>query len=428
MDERYVAKASDAYSNAIKISPPDADLWLSWAQILCESGRLSEDPKLLRMSVEKCARAATIELKDPLITAQWVESLSNLGAATSRLDLLIEAENKILKATDVFPDDPDLWLAYGICLNAFGRYYEDPEYYELAIEKLQWGLSIDRTSAEHWHALGSAHSALADLLDVPELLERATRFFARAVDLKPSYPALLFDTARTFLQYSQMADDLPALENAVVHFESLLQGHKESILYHPEWLFEYASALEWLGDFSGDEAHYARAIEIFSHVLLIHPDFLHIHRHLAGCYLERGHITLDSEHYKRAIQFFRLASRQDEENDQIWLDWGTCLIYLANQTHDPDFRNQLYWDAEQKISRAGQLGNSYAYYNLACVYSILDREREAMAFIKKALEVRSLPTLEEMAEDEWLDNLRDTPEFTQFFSALEAKLQQTREE
>jgi tetratricopeptide (TPR) repeat protein len=428
MDERYVVKASDAYANAIRISPPDADLWLSWAQILSESGRLTEDPKLLRASCEKCARAATIDLKDPLITAQWVESLSHLGALTSRLDLLIEAENKILKATDLYPDDPDLWLSYGICLNAFGRYYEDPEYYEMAIEKLQWGLSIDRTSAEHWHALGSAHSALADLLDCPELLERAGRFFARASDLKPSYPALLFDSARTALLYSRMEGNLPALEDAILHFESLVQGHKESILHHPEWLFEYASALEWLGDFSGEEAHYSRAIEIFSHVLLIHPDFLHIHRHLAICYLERGHITLDSDHYKKAIQFFRLAARQDEENDQIWLDWGTCLIYLAGQTHDPDFRNQLYWDAEQKISRAGQLGNPYAYYNLACVYSILDRTGEAFDFIKKALDARALPTLDEMAEDEWLDNLRGRPEFTQFFSALEAKLQQTREE
>lgn len=428
MDERYVFKASDAYAAAIKISPPDADLWLSWAQILSESGRHSEDPKLLRSSIEKCARAAAIEPKDPLITAQWVESLSYLGALTSRLDLLIEAENKILKATDLFPDDPDLWLAYGICLSAFGRYYEDPEYYEMAIEKLQWGLSIDRTSAEHWHALGNAHSALGEMLDDPELLERAARFFTRAGDLKPSYPALLFDGARTHLHFSRMADDLPSLEQAIIQFEILLQNHKESILHHPEWLFEYASALEWLGDFTGEETHFTRSIEIFSHVLLIHPDFQSIYRHLAICHFELGHITLDGEHYKRAIHYFRLAARQDEENDQIWLDWGTCLIYLANQTFDLDFRNQLYWDAEQKISRAGQLGNSYAHYNLACIYSILERTDEAMAFIQKALEARSLPMLEEMADDEWIDNLRNTPAFNHFFSTLEAKLHQAREE
>jgi len=428
MDERYVIKASDAYASAIKLAPRDADAWLNWAQILAESGRLCEDPKLLRLSIEKCARAATIDPKDPLITAQWVESLSYLGSLTSRLDLLIEAENKILKATDLYPDDPDLWLSYGICLTAFGRYYEDPEYYEMAIEKLQWGLSIDRTSAEHWHALGCAHSALADLLDDPDLLGRAGRFFSRAGDLKPSYPALLYDAARASLQFSRMADDLPSLEQSIVRFELLIQNHKESILHHPEWLFEYASALEWLGDFSGEESHYARALDIFSHVLLISPDFQHIHRHMAICNLELGHIALEGEYYKRAIHYFRLAARQDEEDDQNWLDWGTCLTYLAGLTHDPDFKNQLYWDAEQKVSRAGQLGNPFAYYNLACIYSLLERTDEAMAFIRKALDARALPTLDEMAEDEWLDNLRETPDFTQFFSALEAKLQRTREE
>jgi tetratricopeptide (TPR) repeat protein len=428
MDERYVVKASEAYANAIRISPRRPELWLSWAQILAESGRLSSDAKMLRLSIEKCARAATIDQKDPLITAQWVESLSHLGALTSRLDLLIEAENKILKATDTFPDDPDLWLAYGTCLSAFGSYYEDPEYYEMAIEKLQWGLSIDRTSAEHWHALGNAHAALGDLLGDYSLLERASRFYSRAGDLKPAYPALLFDAGRAMLRFSDMAGDLPSLEKSIGYFETLLQGHKESILHHPEWLFEYATALEWLGDFSADEAHYTRAIEIFSHCLLINPDHSAIYCHLATCYLELGHITHDSEHYKRAIHFFRLASRQDEENDQIWLDWGICLVYLANQTPDVDFRHQLYWDAEQKISRSGQLGNGSAYYNLACIYALLDRQDEAMNLIHKALEARSLPTLEEMVEDEWLNTLRHTPEFIQFFSTLEAKLHQTREE
>ncbi|HSX37917.1 MAG TPA: hypothetical protein VLE95_03710 [Chlamydiales bacterium] len=428
MNAHFHIKASDSFSNAIRLSPGDVELWLSWGQILAESGRHSGDSKLLRLSIEKCARAAAIDPEDPLIIAQWVESLSYLGSMTSRLDLLIEAENKILKATDQYPDDPDLWLAYGVCLHAFGGYFEDPEYYEMAIEKFQWGLSIDRTSPEHWHALAITHNALASLLGDCDLLLRADRFFTRAKDLKPSYPALLFDSARASLQFSRMADDLPSLEKSINQFESLLQNHKESLLHHPRWLYEYASALAWLGDFSGDEAHYTRAIEIFSHVQLIHPGFFEIHHHLGICHLELGHITLDAEHYKRAIHYFRLASHQDEENDQIWLNWGACLIYLANQTFDSDFQNQLYLDAKQKITRSGQLGNPHAYYNLACIYSILGRTDEAMVFLKNALTARCLPTLDELVEDAWLDNLRNTPDFIQFFSALEAKLQQAREE
>ena len=90
--------------------------------------------------------------------------------------------------------------------------------------------------------------------------------------------------------------------------------------------------------------------------------------------------------------------------------------------------NQLYMDAELKITRAGQLGNGGAYYQLACLYSILGRLPEAMELIPKALAARSLPTIEDLLDDDWLDNLRATPAFANFLTALEAKLQQTREE
>lgn len=428
LDERYVPKASDAYAMATKMSPRDAEVWLGWGQLLGESGRHNNDPKMLRLSIEKCARAAQLDSEDPLIISQWVESLSHLGIATARLDLLIEAEDKVLKATEPFLDDPDLWHAYGICLTALGRYYEDADYYEMAIEKLQFGLSADRTDPELWHALGLAHKYYAELTQDEDLIERANRFLARAMDLKPSCPALLFDSASSLLKFSEILDDLPSLEQAIALFEMLLQNHKNAILHHPEWLFEYACALEWIGDFSEEEAHYVRAIEIFSHVLLIDPDYSSIHHHMALCYMQLGHIGGESEYYKRAIHFYRLAIRQDEENDQIWLDWGICLIHLAHHTLDSDFMHQLYMDAEQKITRAGQLGNGGAYYNLACLYSILGRLQESMELLPQALQARALPSIDELLDDDWLENLRSTSAFAQFLTALEAKLQQTREE
>lgn len=85
--------------------------------------------------------------------------------------------------------------------------------------------------------------------------------------------------------------------------------------------------------------------------------------------------------------------------------------------------HQLYLDAEQKITTAGKLGNPAAYYHLACLYSILGRTQEAMDLIKHSLSIKALPTLEELMEDEWLDNLRQTDSFNQFMSELEAKIQ-----
>lgn len=426
MDDRYTAKASQCYAQAVKLSSQDANIWMSWAQILGESGRINQDIRLLRQSIENCARAYLLDHENQMITAQWVESLSYLGLASNRLDLLIEAENKIIKATDT-QDDPDLWHAYGVCLMCFGKYYEDEEYYDMAIEKLQFALSIDRTSAEHWHTLGLAHKYYADLTDHEDLLVRANRFFARAIDLKPSCPTIVFDAACSLLHFSEVMKDLPSLQKAIQHFETLLQSHKEILLHHPEWLFFYAKSLEWLSEFNLEEAPIYRALEVFSQVLLIDPDYPGIHYQIALQNMHLGIMTGESELFKRALPFFRLASRQEEENDTIWLEWGICLVHLAQSSSDDELIEQLYADAEQKIALAGQLGNASAYYTLACLYSLLGRTEEAMQLIRQSLSLKSLPPVDELLEDDWLDCLRNTDSFAQFINDLEAKFQ-AREE
>ncbi len=428
LDERYVQKASDAYAAASKIFPRDPEVWLGWGQILGESGKQGRDVKTLRLSIEKCARAAQLDSKDPIIISQWVESLALLGMITSRLDLIIEAEHKVIKATDLYPDDPDLWHSFGICMIAFAEYYEDVEFYELAIEKLQNGLSADRSDPELWHALGLVHKRYAELTQDEQLTERASRFLLKAMDLKPACPALLFDTAKSFLHQSEILDDIAALEQSAYLFSTLLQNYKEAILNHPQWLFEYGKALEALGDFTDEEIHFIHAIEIYSHTLLIDPDYEGAHQQIANCYVQLGHASGESEYYSRALSFYRLAHRQDCENDQIFLDWGICMIHLAHHTLDSEAMHQLYMDAEAKITQAGLLGNENAYYTLACLYSILGSTQEALQLIQKSLEMRALPPMDELLDDDWLENLRATSAFTQFFNALEAKLQQTREE
>lgn len=427
MDAQYVSRGSDYFAKVTSIEPENADAWLEWSQLLAEAGRLNQDAKLLLDSIAKCSRAHVIDSENPAIISQWVESLSYLGANASELNLLIEAENKILKVLDEFPEDPDLWRSYGICLIGFGRYYSDPDYFEIAIEKLQYGLSIDRTDAEIWHALAIAHQCIAELTEDVELIERASRFFVRAIDLKPACPAFIYDAACALLRYSELADSLPSLEQSISLFETLLHNQKNVILHHPQWLFEYGCALEWMGDFSTEESYFLRAVEIYSQVLLIDPDYPQIHYRTGICLVHLGHLTLDREYYQKAAHSFALTVRQDEENEKGWLEWGLCLVHLAHHTIDPDAMNQLYFEAEQKITRAGSLGDASAHYHLACIYSILGRYPEAMTLIHQALRLKALPSIEDLLEDEWLENLRSTKEFAQFLSALEHRLQPREE-
>lgn len=421
MDERFASLANETFARLSKLAPRNGDAWIAWAQLLGESGRLNRDPKKLKSAVERAAYAHTLDAKNPLPIAQWVESLSFLGATTSRLDLLIEAEDKIKRALEHFDPDPELSYAYGLCLHAFGDYYSDPDYYDLAIEKLQESVSLDRSYAEGWHALGNAHYALGRIIQDPEILGRAIRFHNRAIDLKPSCPALLFDAANALLVQSELLDNPEPLEQALRLYESLLKNQKEAVLHHPEWLYHYAVALDSLAERTGDENHLIRAIDLLLHVLLINPDYPHIHLRVAAAFVRLGEVSGEAEYYARAHHYFQFAARSDEEEESVWLEWGLALINLAHYTPDPELMNQYYFEAEAKILRAGQLGHPLAHYQLACLYSILGRYAESIDLIRTAQKQGTLPPLEELLEDLWLENLRGTEVFSQFLSSLEAK-------
>ncbi len=421
MDEEYFSLADEHYSRSLEINPVDAELWLEWAQLLGESGKLNKDPKKLRASIEKCIRAHKRKKKLPQIIGQWVESLSLLGAYTNRLELIVEAENKIMKTTELYSEESDLWHSYGICMHAFSLYYNDFEYDEIAIEKFQIGLSLDRSNADLWQAIAYSHSRIGKDGEDSDMLERACKFYKKAIDLKPACPSLTFEYAVTLAELGKLSANQPILEEAIHQFETTLNVQKNSILQHPEWIFHYGIALDLLGDCLEQESCYLKAIEIFNNVLLVDPDYPKIHYRLALCYSHLMEISPETQLLNRGVDCFKLAIKQDEEADEIWLEWGLMLILFAHDNLSLDAAEQYYLEAEQKLIRAGQLGNPDSYYHLACLYSLTNRFDESIHFLEKAHDMATLPPIEELIEDEWLDGIRSTDLFSHFLNHIENK-------
>ncbi len=423
MDEAYFLKANESFSKAVEYNALDETLWLSWAQLLGESGKLDKNAKKLRLSVEKCVHAHGLSPNHPKIIGQWVESLSVLGAVSYRHDLLVEAENKIIKATDLYPADSDLWYAYAICMDSLAEYYEDHAFYDLGIEKAQQGLQIERTSPELWHLLASFHTKLGSLLEDDTLLKLASKFFKKAMDLKPVCPSLCFDYAYNVFRLGEILQDENLVQDAIYEFEQAIQLQKNSFMHHPENLFHYGCALQLFGEFIEDENYIFRSVEIFWQILLIEPDFPNIYLRIALSFSQLADYSADTNLYQKAFHYFKLASKQDEENENLWLEWGLSLINFAHHTYDFGSYDSLYLEAEQKIIKSGSLGNQHAYYHLACLYSLMEKLSPAMALLEQAQKLNVLPSIEELLEDEWLESLRETPSFTHFLSLLETKEQ-----
>lgn len=424
-DDEDFTKTNDAYAVAAKCQPHRGSSWVEWAEFLCLSSRHTLDTEQLHSCVEKCQRAFSCDPDNVYVQAIWAEALASLGGETEKLDTLYDAQNRIIQALEKTEQLPSLWFAYGVVLREFGYYFHDLDYYAEAIEKFQTGLSIDRTCHAHWHAIGELYALLAELGGEPEDLEQSLRFFHKAIDLHPS-PHYIINYAIALSKLGEMTREQHWVEKALLQFEralslSLSQRKNAQSPLHPDWLFHYACCLDTLGDFHEEDTHYLRAIEIFSHVLMIDPELYAAHHRLALTLSHLGELTAETEHFHRALRHLHVCARHDPENDCIILDYATVLIHMGHHSCDTTEAQQLYRDAEQQLWNAIRLGNAQGYYYLACLYSLLGQCEKAMAWMYRAAHFDILPPLDEILQDEWLENLRATGECIIFLSRLEQR-------
>lgn len=417
-DEDYFLKADEYFASATQRSPKSIDIWLNWSLFLCETGKNLSNVKKLRLCIEKCHEALTYDPNHFLIQAICAEALSLLGMHLERLDLIHEANEKISQIIEQKTDSPSIWHCYGSCLQSLGSYFKDVDFYYQAIEKFQIGLSIDRTYHRNWHAIAKIYTAIGDLEQDADILYSSFKFHQKALYLKKSH-FYLFDYAISLAKFGEIKHEKCYLEKSIDLFEKALLIQKNAIFLYPEWLFHYARALDSLGDFFEEESYYLRSIEIFSQILMIDPDLYDVHHYLALALSHLGELTSSREYLYRAIHHYRLAVKQENENDTVLLDFALTLINLSQHVYDSAEIEQLYRDAEQKLFTASRLGNTQAYYHLACLYSLSNHIGLSIRFLEKAVKADSLPSIEEILQDDWLDNVRSTQDFHEFLSHLE---------
>lgn len=428
-NEDYFVQANEAFATNTKLQPKQLYCWIHWANFLCRAAKSNPDLKRLRLSIEKCKEGARIDPGNPLLLSVWSEALALLGAHTEALDLIDEGHSKVAQSLESNDDSPDLWYSHGVCFQSLGAYFDDPDYYYQAIEKFQAGLSIDRTRDRHWHAMGITYFKLSDLEGDLSSLKRSIHFFEKSLHLNPSN-LVRFDYAVALSKLGEVTQDPKKIEEAINQFELIWQlqknvtrngGDTHQIHAQPEHLFHYACALDTLGDILEEEEHLLKATELFSHLLIIDPDFANGHHRLALALWHVGDLCDEPEYFLRAIPHFRLAMKGDEENDAILVDWAVVLMSLAQASYDSIERGQLFQEAELKLYAATGLGNLQADYLCSCLYALTDRVDKALFFLKKAYLNRSLPPIEELLQDDWIDGLRDTQEFRQFIAYLESQ-------
>ena len=415
-EEDHFDQANECFATSAQLAPHKGMVWCGWAKLLLEYGLNTEDTKILRSCIDKCKKGRQLKDSGFELFAIWSEALSSLGILTDRLDLIYDAQNKIL---EIETDSSYFFYPSGTCLMALGTYFKDPDFHYQAVEHFQKGLSINRANHKLWYGLGIAYTK-AGLLDHDEQnFENAIKFFTRALHLRSS-TSYHFHFGLCLYKFGEMLHNQTLIERSIMQFEQALNGQKNAIYVHPNWLFQYACSLDLLGEFIESEESHSQALDILNNILTIHPQFPSIHYQIALVYSHYGESNHGLKAFYQALHHFKIAEQRDKENDQIIHDWALTLLNLGDLMDNKDLAEQYFLEAEHKMIQAIKLGNTYAFYSISCLYSLLRKYEKALYFLKKSQISGTLPSFKELLEDEWLEGLRNTDEFQSFLQTTKS--------
>ena len=418
-DEDHFSQANECYSTAIQLSDSKPqEVYFKWGLLLLESGTVFQDVSKLRSCIKKCHQAQNCGPDNPYVIGMWAEALALVGVLTDKLDLLNEAQNKINSLVDQ-AEDPETLYSQGRVLTALGTYYKDSDYYYQATERFQEGLSLDRTHHKLWNAIGNSTLSAALIDQDEQSYERACHFFERALrlNINSTYHC---HYAICLSKYGDFLQDQKMLETSIHHFEQALGMQQNAVYLHAHWVFHYACTLALLGGFIESDSHYIKALDLLNHLLMVNPEFPGIQHNLAIVYSHYAELISEPDLYYKAIHHYRIAYQKEKENDQTLLDWALTLLNLGDLLENDTESDQLFREAEYKMIQAAKLGNIHAYYSLACLYSFLGDLQNSLRFLEKSKVYESLPPIDELLEDDWLENVRETEGFHVLLAELES--------
>lgn len=422
VNQQYYNEALQHFESLAILNDNGPDFWLLWGSLLAFQGKLHQDLDAVDLSLEKLKIADELDRNNPITLIRWAESLRILGSHDEDVDKLKEAEAKIVQAIQVNSQNVEAWYLYGIVLCEIGRYFADQAYYLEALDKFRYGLSLDQQNPTLWYGLAQVYLSLGELTLDRSFYEKSGAAFSRSFEFGASNTPQFWNSwGVTLMKIAESNDQQQLVEEAIEKFERTI-ALAERI--EPEWLYNYGCAFDFLGDITGETEHYERAIMLLHKVLEIDAEYLPALYNIALAFSHLGETIPDVDCLGRSSEYFQKLLMQEPEDDLAWNDWGTTLLHMAQLLHDPALPEQsyqLYAQAEEKFLQAQRLGCIHALYNLACLHSLTSKLDDAMHYIQKAEEQHALPPVDDLIQDEWLDNLRQTNEFRGFLTQLANK-------
>lgn len=420
-------QAHEQYSHCKILDPRNATLAYAWGRLLLHQGKLRREADLLVQACDHLETASTLQRSNRTIAHHLAEAFIWAGGILEDLTLLRHAETTLTELINSNPEDIDSLCSLGFCRYELGYYFNDLNLVLLAMNSYRKALEYSPNSFNALYGMATCHLAIGELEGNVLQLQDALTYFQKASSHEQPFPQFLNDWGVALMKLSEQTDEKDLLLLAIEKFELAIDldlNISNSEYVDPEWLYNYGCAFDYLGDANDDPSYYEKSIQVLIRVLEIDPDYAQAKYNLAMSYAHLGESSEDLEPLYKACELFKQLLIADQDDENSWNEWGISLINMAQLTYEPALPTQSHQyliEAEGKFQHAIALGHLPAYYNLACVYSLLGDFSAALAYLERAENNHTLPSTEEILSDEWLEGLRHTEAFHNFWSNLNSK-------
>jgi len=221
------------------------------------------------------------------------------------------------------------------------------------------------------------------------------------IDFPESPEAFFALGTMLYLKGKEKADE-KLLEESFKKYELAVKYKRDYSIAYCNW----GNALLGLGKLKGDEKPYEESFKKYELAVKYEQDDHEVYYNWGTALLDLGKLKGDEKLYEESFKKYELAVKYEQDDHEAHNNWGDALLELGKLRGD----EKLFEEALEKCSTAEKLKPGSGSYNIACAYSLLGESKEAISWLKKALEYDEKDR--ELAKsDEDFDNVRDLPEF-----------------
>lgn len=414
--------ADAAIQEALLACPEQSDLWLEWGELYLHSAWLKKEVKEVETALDKLTSFKIKECDPFRVSALLSQGVVILGLFVEDLKLLRDGLERVSKTLEIEPSNLDLLYASGLAYLTHGLYFFDPGVFAKAIHCFEKGINLNSASVQHWYGLFQTYLAWGMACQDTALIRKGIEAIERLSTLRPFSPIYLNEWGTTLLRLRQIEVNEELFQSLIE--EAIDKFKKAWVLQEdPEFLYNWGCALDLLGDLTAFEQDYEQAIELLIKASNLQPQSSHVRYHLALALSHLGELVGDADCLLQAVELFESLLEIHSEDSALFCDLGYSLLILSEQLYDPvcpGRAEQMRYEAEKKLMRALELGNMYASYHLACLYSLTGHHETAIKYLYRAERDEALPAIEDLENDEWLSNVRQTEAFSKFLANLKS--------